>query len=304
MSDNQAPLLFVLSGASGLLGSALASLLTAKGHRVVRLVRRSPKSESEIEWDPEQGSIDKTRLEGADVFIHLSGENVGEGRWTEARKKLLISSRTDTTGLLARTIAAMEKKPRRFISASAIGYYGDQRSGALTESARRGEGFLAEVCEAWERATEPAEKAGVETVHMRIGVVLARDGGALAKLLPVFKLGAGGPVGSGRQVMSWVSLADAVRAFHFVSVAKEMSGPVNVVSPNPVENGTLAKTLGRVLNRPAFLRVPELAIDVMFGQMGRETVLASQRVVPERLIAAGFAFEHPELEDALRAALS
>jgi uncharacterized protein len=304
MSEKEAQLQFVLSGASGLLGSALASLLSAKGHRVLRLVRRAAKSEAEIEWDPEKGSIDKSRLEGADVFIHLSGENVGEGRWTDARKKLLVSSRTETTGLLARTIATMEKKPRRFVCASAIGYYGDQRSGALTETASRGEGFLAEVCEQWERASEPAERAGVETVRMRIGVVLSREGGALAKLLPVFKLGAGGPVGHGRQVMSWVSLADAVRAFHFVSVAKEMSGPVNLVSPNPVENGTFAKTLGRVLKRPAFVRVPEVAIDVMFGQMGRETVLASQRVVPERLIAAGFAFEHPDLEDALRAALS
>ena len=304
MTEKENALRFVLSGASGLLGSALDSLLSAKGHEVHRLVRRSPKTKSEIEWDPEKGTIDRARLEGTDVFVHLSGENVGEGRWTEARKKVLVSSRTHTTGLLARTIAELEKKPRRFLSASAIGYYGDQRTGALTETAGRGDGFLADVCDQWERATAPAEKAGVETVHMRIGVVLSREGGALAKLLPVFKLGAGGPVGSGRQVMSWISLADAVRAFHFVALAKEMSGAVNVVSPNPVENGTLAKTLGRVLGRPAFVRVPELAIEVMFGQMGRETVLASQRVVPERLLAAGFAFEHPELEDALRAALS
>jgi uncharacterized protein len=304
MSEKEAELQFVLSGASGLLGSALASLLSAKGHRVLRLVRRTAKSDTEIEWDPAKGSIDKSRLEGTDVFIHLSGENVGEGRWTDERKKVLISSRTETTGLLARTIAEMDRKPRRFVCASAIGYYGDQRTGALTESAGKGDGFLAEVCDLWERAAEPARKAGVETVHMRIGVVLSREGGALEKLLPVFKLGVGGPVGSGHQVMSWISLADAVRAFHFVSVATEMSGPVNVVSPNPSENATLAKTLGRILKRPAFMRVPALAVDVLFGQMGRETVLASQRVVPERLLAAGFAFEHPDLEDALRAALS
>jgi len=304
MNQTEPSLSIVISGASGLVGTALVSLLSAKGHHVRRLVRRTTTSDSEIEWDPQKGSIDKARLEGTDVFIHLSGENVGEGRWTDARKEVLISSRTETTKLIAETIAGLTKKPRRFVCASAIGYYGAQRAGALVETSSKGDGFLADLCEKWERASAPAESAGIETAHMRIGVVLAREGGALAKLLPVFKLGGGGPIGSGKQIMSFISLADAVRAFHFVTVAKEMSGPINIVAPHPVDNATLAKTLGRVLHRPAFVPVPAFAIELLFGQMGRETVLASQRVLPERLTGAGFAFDHPQIEDALRAALS
>ena len=294
---------FVLSGASGLVGTALAALLEATGHDVVRLVRRAPRGAGEAQWDPEADVLEPTALAGADAIIHLSGENVGDGRWTSERKRSILQSRTRTTSLLARTIAGLDPKPSAFVSASAVGYYGFDRDAAIDERAPRGAGFLAEVCEAWEAATAPAKSAGVRTVLARLGVVLSKDSGALAKMLPVFKMGGGGPLGSGKQMMSWVSLGDAVRALVFCAETPALDGPVNVTSPSPVDNRTFVKTLGAVLHRPAVVPVPAFALELMFGQMGRETVLASQNVVPRKLLDAGFDFEHPTLEDALRSEL-
>jgi uncharacterized protein len=272
--------------------------LSTGGHEVVRLVRREARGEGELRWDPESGDIDRARLGQVDAFIHLSGENVGEGRWSEGRKRSILESRTKSTELVARVAA--EVRPEVLLVASAVGLYGDRGNAWVDETSERGTGFLADVCEAWEAAADPARAAGVRTAHLRLGVVLSPKGGALAKLLPIFRLGAGGPVGNGRQYMSWVSLDDVVYAFHHALFDSTLSGPVNVVAPEPVTSRELAKVLGRVLSRPAFLPVPRLAIDAAFGEMGRETVLASTRARPAALLAHGYTFEHPDLEDALR----
>lgn len=294
---------FVLSGASGLIGTALAAFLEASGHPVVRLVRRPPRGPGEATWDPDGGALEPSVLEGARAVIHLSGQNVGEGRWSAQRKRELLESRTRSTSLLATTLAGLSSKPEAFVSASAVGYYGFDRSAPVDERGPRGAGFLAEVCEAWEASTAPASAAGVRTVIARLGVVLSKDSGALAKMLPVFKVGGGGPVGSGKQMMSWISLGDAVRALVFCAETPALAGPVNVVAPTPVDNRTFARTLGSVLHRPALVQVPAFAIELMFGQMGRETVLASQNAIPRKLLDAAFEFEHPTLEDALRSEL-
>ena len=290
----------VVSGASGLLGTALTELLSANGHEVIRLVRGKPSVVGEVAWDPSAGKLDAAEVAGADAFIHLSGENVSEGRWSDERRKRIIDSRTQTTELIARTIAKMKKKPSVFVSASAIGFYGSRGDDLLDETSPTGGDFLADVCRRWEAATAEASDAGVRTVKLRFGVVLSVRGGALAKLLPIFKMGLGGRVGDGRQYMSWVSMPDAIRASSFALSEDGLSGAVNVVAPNPVTNRELASTLGRVLGRPSFFPVPKVAIDLAFGEMGRETVLASQRVTPRKLLDAGFKFEHATLESALR----
>ncbi len=291
---------FVLSGASGLLGGALKRALSADGHRVIQLVRRDP-GPDQARWAPDRGEIDKQALESTDTWIHLSGENVAEGRWSDERKRVLIESRTKSTSLLTRTMRELERPPSRFLCASAIGIYGTERHEPADESAPRGGGFLAELCAEWEASAKDADAAGVSTAILRIGVVLTPAGGALAKLLPIFKLGGGGPVGGGKQMLSWISLDDTVRAILFAARTPSLTGPVNLVAPHPVSNAELARTLGKVLHRPAFVPVPAFAISAMFGEMGRETVLASQNVVPKKLCDAGFTFEHPELEGALRA---
>ncbi len=290
----------VVSGASGLLGTALTELLSANGHEVVRLVRGKPPGAGEVAWDPSAGKLDSEEVASADAFIHLSGENVSEGRWSDERRKRIIDSRTQTTELIARTIAKMKKKPSVFVSASAIGFYGSRGDDLLDETSPTGGDFLAEVCRRWEASTAEASDAGVRTVKLRFGVVLSVRGGALAKILPIFKMGLGGRVGDGRQYMSWVSMPDAIRASSFALSEDGLSGAVNVVAPNPVTNRELASTLGRVLGRPSFFPVPKIAIDIAFGEMGRETVLASQRVTPRKLLDAGFKFEHATLESALR----
>lgn len=294
---------FVLSGASGLVGTALVELLEAHGHRVVRLVRRAPRTGSEVQWDPDRGELDPMQVAGAAHFINLSGASIAEGRWTDERKRVLLESRTKTTSLLATTIAKLDPLPASWVSASAIGFYGPRRGEPADESAGRGKGFLADLCVAWEAAAEPARAAGIRTVNARLGVVLSKESGALARLLPIFRIGGGGPVGGGRQIMSWISLGDAVRGLEICATNAALSGPVNLVAPNPVDNRTFSKTLGDIIRRPAIVPVPGFAIELMFGQMGRETVLASQHVVPKKLVAAGFEFEHPTLEDALRSEL-
>ncbi|MFL5402202.1 MAG: TIGR01777 family oxidoreductase [Gemmatimonadales bacterium] len=290
-----------VSGASGLLGSALVPLLTAQGHSVSRLVRRTARA-GEIEWDPAQGRLDPEALEGTDAVIHLSGENVG-ARWTAARKARIRSSRVGTTRLLSETLTRMRRLPAALISASAVGIYGNRGDEILTETSpagNPGEDFLVSVSQQWEEAAGPARAAGVRVVHPRFGVVLSPAGGALSKMLLPFRLGLGGRLGTGRQWMSWVSIDDAAGAVAHIIGNDQLEGPVNVTAPEPVTNRELTWVLDRVLARPAALPVPALALRLALGEMATGTVLASIRAVPAKLIDAGYPFAHPDLESALR----
>src|SRR2546421_2870536 len=289
----------LVAGASGLVGSALIPSLESDGAEINRLVRSSPKA-NEIEWHPNQGEIDATRLEGFDAIINLAGENIAEGRWTDEKKRKIRDSRVDGTHLLSEAIAKLATKPRVFLCASATGFYGDRDDEILDETSDSGGGFLATVCREWEGATELAAKAGVRVVNLRFGPILAREGGMLGKMLTPFKMGMGGKVGSGRQYISWVSLEDSANAILVAINDESIRGPLNVVSPNPVTNEEFTKTLGHVLNRPTALAMPAFAARLAFGEMADEMLLVSQRVMPKRLSAAGFQFKHPELEDAFR----
>jgi uncharacterized protein (TIGR01777 family) len=283
-----------ITGASGVIGRPLAAFLSTGGHDVVRLVRHAPRA-GEVAWDPARGTIDTKSLEGVDAIVHLAGENVGV-RWTPARKERIVRSRVDGTHLVAETCAQIGAT---LVSASAIGIYGIEARHALDEASPLGDDFLADVCKQWEAATEPARTAGIRVVNLRIGVVLSPTGGALAELLPVFRAGLGGPVGDGTQVMSWISLDDALGAIHG-ALFDESTGPINVVAPNAVTNAELAATLGRVLRRPAVLRAPASAVTLVFGEMGELVALGGQRVLPKRLADAGYEFFDPHLEPWLR----
>jgi uncharacterized protein (TIGR01777 family) len=290
-----------VSGSTGLIGSALVASLTAEGHRIKRLVRRQPRDEQdEIFWDPATYKIDKDALVGVDAVVHLAGENVGNRRWTRAQKKRIRVSRIEGTRLLCGSLAWLENKPRTLISASAIGFYGDQADKLLDEQSPPGDGFLSEVCFAWENATEPATDAGIRTVNLRIGVVLSPEGGALKKMLTPFRFGLGGVIGGGQQYVSWIALSDVVGAVRHALATPSLSGPVNAVTPGAVTNRELTKTLGRVLRRPTIFPMPALAARIVFGQMGEELLLSSTRVRPARLTETGFLFQYPELEGALR----
>ncbi|HXE91865.1 MAG TPA: TIGR01777 family oxidoreductase [Terriglobales bacterium] len=292
----------LVSGASGFIGSALCPLLTGAGARVTRLVRTRPRDDSEIQWDP-AAAIAGDRLEGFDAVVHLAGETI-TGRWTAAKKQRILQSRAQGTQTLATLVAHRQRKPRVFVSASAIGFYGDRGDEVLREQSSSGSsGFLPEVARAWEEATRPAAVAGIRVVNLRIGVVLSPRGGALQQMLPPFKLGLGGRLGSGRQYMSWIALDDLLGAIQFALTQDSLRGPVNAVAPNPVTNREFTKTLGQVLHRPTIFPVPAFVVKTLFGQMGEELLLASQRVEPARLIAAGFSFTHPELKGALEAVL-
>jgi uncharacterized protein (TIGR01777 family) len=293
----------VVGGATGLVGSALCDLLAGEGHQVARLVRGAPKRAGDVRWDPDTGELASGALEGADVVFNLAGENVAGGRWTDARKHAILESRTRSTGLLARAIAALETRPRAFVNASAVGFYGDRGDEELDEASSRGDGFLSGVCQAWEAATAPAEDAGVRTVHARFGVVLSPEGGALAKMLPPFRMGAGGPIGSGRQWMSVIDIEDVVRALSTLARDESFRGPVNVVCPTPIRQADFARALGRALGRPAFVPLPAFAVKAAFGEMGREMLLGSQRALPRALLSAGFAFRHGDAASSLDAAL-
>ncbi len=294
-----------VTGATGVIGRALMAFLKSHGHHVQRLVRRpSAGGTEDVFWDPARGEIDARALEGFDAFVHLAGANVGEGRWTEARKAEILGSRRDGTRLLARTLAGLERRPRVLVSASGVGVYGDRGDEVLDEDSAPGRGFLAEVCKVWEAETEAAAQAGIRVVRTRMGVVLAPEGGALARMVTPVKLGVGGRLGSGRQYMSWVALDDVLGAMLFALTRETLSGPVNVVAPNPVTNAAFVRTLAGLLHRPAILPVPAAALKLAVGpEMAEELVLASQRVVPRRLEAAGFRFAHPHLEVALARAL-
>jgi uncharacterized protein (TIGR01777 family) len=293
----------VISGGSGLLGGAIARAVGASGYEVARLVRGTPGA-NEVKWDPLAGELDAAAVAGAHAFIHLSGESVGAGRWNEKKKQLILESRTKSTALLANAIAKMTPKPAAFLVASAIGYYGSDRGDEeLSESSSSGSDFLAGVCRAWEDASLPAKKAGVRTVNLRFGVVLAKDGSALAKMLPVFRLGLGARVGSGKQVMSSIGLEDAARAVLFALETPALEGPVNVVAPRPVTNAEFTEKLAKALGKGTALPVPAFVLRAAYGEMAKETVLASQRVVPSKLVEAGFEFLHGGLLGALRAEL-
>src|SRR6266852_5951303 len=276
----------VITGASGLVGSALVPKLKAEGAEVTPLVRSAAKS-GEIEWHPDLKSIDAPALEGFDAVINLAGDGIANGRWTEEKKRRILDSRVNGTRLLSETMAKLLRKPATFINASAVGFYGDRGDEILDEQSESGGGFLAGVCREWEKATEPASKAGVRVVNLRFGPIMAREGGMLAKLLTPFKLGLAGKVGSGKQYISWVAIDDVVGAINLALSDESLSGPLNIVSPNPVTNEEFTKTLGRVLSRPTVLAMPEFAARLAFGEMADEMLLVSQRVVPRKLKEGG-----------------
>jgi uncharacterized protein (TIGR01777 family) len=292
-----------VTGSSGLVGSALSALLVSGGHQLWRLVRREATGEREILWDPAGGRIDAAALEGLDAVVHLAGENVAGGRWTPARKRAIRDSRVQGTRLLAETLAGLERPPATLVSASAIGYYGDRGSETLEETSPQGEGFLAGVAREWEEAAGAAARAGIRLVQTRIGVVLSTSGGALKRMLPPFRLGLGGPLGAGRQWMSWITLDDLLGVIHHALLDEGLSGPVNAVAPTPVTNATFTLELGRALRRPAFLPVPSFLIRLALGEMGEALLLSSTRVLPRRLQEADFSFLTPDLPSALRAVL-
>ena len=291
----------LVTGASGLVGSALIRLLTTDGHQVTRLVRSQPRSGAvEVQWDPERGRLDATSLEGRDAVVHLAGENIASGRWTAERKARIRDSRVSGTQILCAALARLAQPPKVLVSASAIGYYGDRGAEILREESAPGAGFLPEVCQAWEAATQPAEQKGIRVVCLRIGIVLSPEGGALAKMLLPFKLGLGGVIGSGTQYMSWISLDDVVGIIHHTLVTDTVHGPVNTVAPQPVTNSVFTKTLGKVLGRPTLLPLPAFAARLAFGEMADALLLASTRVESSRLAATGYVFHYPQLEGALR----
>jgi uncharacterized protein (TIGR01777 family) len=294
----------VISGSSGLIGRSLTAALRARGDDVTPLVRRPP-GPGEARWDPGSGSIDAGPLEDADALVNLGGAGIGDKRWSPARRRDIVASRVQATALLARTLAGLEHGPTVFVSASAVGYYGDRDDEELTEDSTVGRGFLAEVCRDWEDATEPAAEAGVRVVRLRSGVVLTAHGGALARQLPLFRLGVGGRLGDGRQWLSWISLADEVGAIIHALDQPALRGPVNATAPEPVTNRDFARALGRALHRPSVLAVPGVALRVALGSdLASEMVLASQRALPTKLSATGFTFDHPRIDTALADVLS
>jgi hypothetical protein len=291
----------VVTGSTGLVGSALLPFLKSKGHEVVRLVRsKAHTGADEVYWDPSKGFEDTSRLEGLDAAVHLAGESIAEGRWTEAKKARIRDSRVIGTRVLSESLAGLAQPPRSLVSASAIGYYGDRGAEVMREESAPGTDFLAQVCREWEAATDAAARAGMRVVNLRFGVILSRDGGALAKMIVPFQFALGGKIGSGKQYMSWITLDDVVGAIYHALTNEQLRGPVNVVSPNPVTNYEFTKTLGRVLSRPTIFAVPAFAARLAFGEMADATLLASTRVEPSRLKESGFVFQHPELEGALR----
>jgi uncharacterized protein (TIGR01777 family) len=291
-----------VSGASGLIGSALVPEIEAAGHEVVRLVRSRAAAPGAVVWDPDAGTIDVAALAGIDGAVHLSGATIGR-RWSAARKAEIVESRVKSTHLIAETLASLDPSPSVLVCAGGIGIYGDRANEILTEESDLGGGFLAEVGRAWESACEPARAAGIRVVNLRAGIVLAREDGALARLLTPFKLGLGGRVGSGKQWWSWVALDDVVGAIRF-ALEGDITGPVNLVSPNPLTNAQFTNALGKALGRPTILPFPAFAAKALFGEMADEALLSGQRALPARLLDAGFAFEYPEIDSALARALS
>ncbi len=296
----------VVAGASGFLGKALVSDLRGRGHQVSTLVRRSPVSESEFQWHPEQGELDPLTLAGADAVISLSGAGVADKRWNDAYRQVLVQSRVQPTTTLARAMASLpaERRPSSFLSASAIGYYGDRGDEPLPESATAGTGFMADLVGRWEAATEAADQAGVRVATLRTGLVLSRTGGLMKRLLPLFKTGAGGKLGSGQQYQAWITLADEIGAIRHILQTEQVRGPVNLVGPAPVRNAEFSAELAKALHRPAVLPAPAFGLRLVLGDFAREGVLISQRVLPEKLIGSGYQFEHADVRSALAWAIA
>jgi uncharacterized protein (TIGR01777 family) len=292
------PMRILVSGASGPIGAALLRALKTQGAAVTRWVRNLATGNDQIVWDPSR-PLSPDSVSGYDAVIHLAGESI-VGRWTDAKKRRILDSRTQGTGHLAEALAQASQPPRVFISASAVGFYGNRGDEILSENSLSGEGFAAEICRQWEAATEPAAKAGIRTAQMRIGVVMSADGGALPEMLTPFRLGLGGRLGNGRQWWTWVSVRDVVGAIQHVLNHESLSGPVNAVAPNPVTNAEFTRILASVLNRPAIFPMPAFAVRLIFGEMGEELFLGSQRVEPAKLAASGYPFQHPDLKNALK----
>jgi uncharacterized protein len=299
--DDNGQVQVAVTGSSGLIGSALVKSLAADGHDVVRLVRREPRTAEERRWDPQSGDLDPSVMEAADAVVHLAGAGIGDRRWTEDYKQTVLRSRVDGTTTIASAIARATDPPKVLLAGSAVGFYGDTGEDAVDESASSGSGFLADVVRQWEEATAAAESADVRVVHARTGVVLSLDGGALGKVLPLFKLGLGGRLGSGRQWMSWIAIADHITALRFLLDRPDISGPVNVTAPEPVRNRDYTKAIGRAVHRPALAAVPATALRVALGGFADEGILVSQRVVPTRLEDAGFTFTYADIDAALAA---
>lgn len=294
----------LICGASGLIGKALTKALEAKGCELLLAGRKEPQDERETKWTIEDGFAEPKRLEGLDAVIHLAGESVSALRWTDEKKAAIRSSRVDGTRSVVDALAKLKSRPKVLISGSAVGFYGDRDDEILTESSTSGDNFLAKTCREWEAESRRAEDAGIRTVLLRTGIVLSKDGGALATMLLPFKMGVGGVIGDGKQWMSWISLDDEIRAIEFVLEHEEVRGAVNLVSPNPVTNQEFTSVLGEVLYRPTFIPLPEFAVSMLLGEMGDELLLSSTRAVPARLEQLGFEWQFPELKPALEHALA
>jgi uncharacterized protein (TIGR01777 family) len=293
----------LVSGATGLVGSALCPLLREAGWQVCRLTR-SPRSAEDVGWRPEAGELDRTALENVQAVVHLAGENVGGGRWNDKRKAAIYKSRVGGARLISQSIAQLNAKPGVFISASAIGYYGDRGDEVLDETSSPGEGFLADVCKAWEAATEPAAAVGTRVVNLRFGLVLSTAGGGLAQMLTPFKLGAGGRIGSGRQYVSWIAIDDVATAIMHALQTNSLVGPVNCVAPNPVTNDEFTRALGAALKRPTLMNVPAPVLRLALGEMADALLLSSTRAIPRKLQQSGYHFRYARLADALKHVLS
>lgn len=289
-----------VSGSSGLVGHALCGLLAEEQHDVCKLVRRTTDNDHEIEWNIESGQLATDKLNACDAVVHLAGENISEGRWSTAKKKRIRESRVNGTAMVCSTLAEMERPPRTLIAASAIGYYGSRGEMVCTETSPPGDDFLADVCVAWEQATQPARDVGIRVVNLRIGVVLSCEGGALKKMLPPFRFGLGGRIGNGQQFWSWITLHDLIHVISRCLSDDSLSGPVNAVSPNPATNLDFTKELGKALGRPTIFPMPAPIARLVFGEMGEALILASTRVAPERLQQVGHQFEHATLEDTFK----
>jgi uncharacterized protein (TIGR01777 family) len=290
----------LISGSHGLVGKALISSLSSDGHEIVRLVRGTPSGPAEVEWHPNEGRIDAANLEGFDAVVHLAGESIASGRWTDEKKRAIRDSRVKGTALLSEALARLSRPPAVFLSASAIGYYGDRGDEVLTEKSAPGKDFLASVCVEWENATRAAIEKGIRTVHTRFGIILDAEEGALGKMLTPFRMGIGGRVGHGRQWMSWIAIEDVVNGLRFVIEDKTTSGPINFVAPNAVRNAEFTKSVGHVLSKPTLFPVPAFGVRLAFGEMGDALLLSSQRVEPRVLRERGFVFRWARLDEALR----
>ena len=299
--SNLAKKKILIAGSSGLIGTQLSAFLDTGGHEVWKLVRRKAKtSENEIQWEPDEGVINKSSIEGFDIIIHLGGAGIGDKRWTKKRKQKIVSSRKNSTTLLSDTISSLEKKPEVFMVASAIGYYGNRGDEKLTEESSPGAGFLSDTTQDWESYSDSARKAGIRVINIRTGIVLSAVGGALGRMLLPWKLGGGGKIGNGKQWMSWISIDDQVYAMHHLMMSENTSGAYNLTAPEPAQQKVFAKTLGRVLRRPAFAPIPKISMRILFGELAGPLLFEGQHVLPKRLEDSGYQFLHNDLESALR----